>query len=733
MAEVEEVLIKIVVDNDQAKKDVTTLTKAIEGNKNATKELETENKRLAKSGKQNSQQYRENAEAIALNKNELSQLNTQRKRAISTAQAQKGSLQGLRNELAKLTSARNNDQVVGSKAFNQSNRDIAQLNKQIKASEQAGGDFRRNVGNYSSATDGLTKSVSAVSPAIGGMVTGLVSATRAAIAFIATPIGAVLAAVAAVIGTVVAYFQRTEEGGNKLAVAMAYVTSYFESFMDVLSIVGDFIVTYLVNGFALVSNNVKIMALSVKTAFLAIDVAIQKITGTSEEYAEAQKALSENNQKIIDLGKEQVKIVKETIDAGAEAIEQTKEQILATKGLAEQSALLQIQENLLIKTKREQLTQNAELNRQIFEGLKIAKDETKSFAERTKGLNEASEAEQKRADNLLEIAKEEARIAIARDKQFDSNTDDLQKRAEAEAKVIEAQTASLRVQTKIQASKITLINQEKSANNAARKEKEAAAAKEIKDDEDLLTRTRESQHNLTIAKKEAAAEEIEGAQEKAFALTEIEKLKLAEQLNDETLLTADIELLKFESGERIAQFRENAALQEQDRRDKAIADTEKNAKKEEQLQKQVAQQKINLLNSGFALAKAVAGDNEKLQKGIAIAQAVTNTALGITKAFATLPYPAAIPAAASIAITGAAQLATIASQSSDGGGGSITPPPGTSETNDNQTVDTNQIDQAADQQQALENAIANLGLTVSVTEINDVQNSVSVSEDNSQI
>ena len=729
----QEVLIEIKVDTDKAKQDVTTLTKAIEGNKNATKELETENKRLAQSGKQNSQQYRQNAEAIALNKNELSQLNSQRKRAISTAQAQKGSLQGLRNELAKLTSARNNDQVVGSKAFNQSNRDIAQLNKQIKASEQAGGDFRRNVGNYSSATDGLTKSVSAVSPAIGGMATQLVSATRAAIAFIATPIGAVLAAVAAVIGTVVAYFQRTEEGGNKLAVAMAYVTSYFESFMDVLSIVGGFIVTYLINNFNLVVNTVKIMALSVKTAFLAIDVAIQKITGTSEEYAEAQKALSENNQKIIDLGKENLKIVNETIDAGAEAIKQTKEEIALAIIKAAQSAALQDQENKLIITKREQLTQNAELNRQIFEGLKIAKDETKSFAERTKGLNEASEAEQKRADNLLAIAKQEAQIAIDRDNQFDSNADDLQKRAEAEAKVIEAQTASLRVQTKIQASKITLINQEKSANNAARKEKEAAAAKEVKDAEDLLTRTRESQHNLTIAKKEAAAEEIEGAQEKAFALTEIEKLKLAEQLNDETLLTADIELLKFESGERIAQFRENAALQEQDRRDKAIADTEKNAKKEEQLQKQVAQQKINLLNSGFALAKAVAGDNEKLQKGIAIAQAVTNTALGITKAFATLPYPAAIPAAASIAITGAAQLATIASQSSDGGGGSITAPTGTSVTGETQTVDTNQIDQAADQQQALENAIANLGLTVSVTEINDVQNSVSVSEDNSQI
>ncbi len=37
------------------------------------------------------------------------------------------------------------------------------------------------------------------------------------------------------------------------------------------------------------------------------------------------------------------------------------------------------------------------------------------------------------------------------------------------------------------------------------------------------------------------------------------------------------------------------------------------------------------------------------------------------------------------------------------------------------------------EQAALEGAIANLGLTVSVTEINDVQNAVSVSESDSTI
>jgi hypothetical protein len=729
----QEVLIEIKVDTDKAKQDVTTLTKAIEGNKNATKELETENKRLAQSGKQNSQQYRQNAEAIALNKNELSQLNAQRKRAISTAQAQKGSLQGLRNELAKLTSARNNDQVVGSKAFNQSNRDIAQLNKQIKASEQAGGDFRRNVGNYSSATDGLTKSVSAVSPAIGGMATQLVSATRAAIAFIATPIGAILAAVAAAIGLVAQYFTRTEDGGNKLALTMAYLGGIFEGVLDVLSALGHIIVDQVIGAFEQGALSFEILSATFEKGILNIQLAYEKLFGAEEDAIKINKELEENAKRLTKAETAlQVSIQKsnEELDANVKAL---TEAAGAVNEKANELQRLQGLENDLNKLRRESTVITAEANRQVFEGLKIAKDETISFAERRKGLEEASAAEKLLSDQKVEIARRDLEIIKGRDAVNNSTTEALQEVADAEAALIDAQTASLRVQTKIQASKITLINQEKSANNAARKEKEDAAAKEIKDAEDLLTRTRESQHNLTIAKKEAAAEEIEGAQEKAFALTEIEKLKLAEQLNDETLLTADIELLKFESGERIAQFRENAALQEQDRRDKAIAETEKNAKKEEQLQKQVAQQKINLLNSGFALAKAVAGDNEKLQKGIAIAQAVTNTALGITKAFATLPYPAAIPAAASIAITGAAQLATIASQSSDGGGGSITAPTGTSVTGETQTVDTNQIDQAADQQQALENAIANLGLTVSVSEINDVQNSVSVSEDNSQI
>jgi hypothetical protein len=727
-----EILISIKVDNETAQKSITEQTKNITKLQDANKKLKNTNKELEKSGKDTTAQRAKNSEEIAKNSLKISQANTVRKRAITSQKAEKGSLTNLRNTLATLTAKRNKDLVVGSKAFNQANKDIDGLNASIKKAEQGGGDFRRSVGNYSTALDGVGKSVTAVNPALGGMVTGLVSSTKAALAFIATPIGAVLAAVAAVIGAVVAYFKRTEEGGNKLAVAMAFLTSYFESLMDVISIVGEFLVTYIVNGFTLVVNNAKIMALSVKTAFLAIDVAIQKITGTSEEYAEAQKALAENNEEIVRLAKEQVKVVKETIKAGAEAIEQTKEEILLANEKAAQSAALQDQENKLIITKREQLTQNAELNRQIFEGLKLAKDETLSFRERRKGLEEAGAAEQKLADNRLKIAQDEAQIAVDRDNQFDSDADSKQAAAEAEAKVIEAQTASLRTQTKIQASKITLLKQEEAARNKVTNERIKAAEKETKAAEDLAIKTTDAEFKLTIAKKEAAAEDITTAEEKAFALTEIEQLRLAKQLEDETLLTADIELLKFESEQRLDVIRENAAASQKKTADGIAANKEKNAKKEIALQTQVANSKMNLINSAFELAKVIGAKDEKVQKALAIAQVVKNTAVGISKAF-TLPPPASYIQAAAVGASGAAGILNITNSSSGGGGSTPTVPSDNTGGNNEITADTSGADAAANQTAALENAISNLGLTVSVTEINEAQSNVELSEVNSSI
>ena len=733
MAEDKEILISIKVDNEKAQQSITEQSRKIDLLKKNNEKLKKTNKELAEQGTVTAKQRAKNSEKIAKNSLAISQANTVRKRAIQSQKAEAGSLTNLRNTLATLTAKRNNDLKVGSAAFTQANKDINKLSSSIKTAEQSGGDFRRSVGNYSTALDGVGDSVGKVSPAMGGMINGFVGATKAALAFIATPIGLILAGIALALAAVVSYFKRTEGGANKLAIATAYVTSYFESFLDVVSTLGKLLFDVFVNGFNLIVNQFKINGLLMQEVVLGINVAYQKVFGSVEDYDKAQQELADNTKEIIKLGKEQVKIVNETVEAGAKAIEQTKEEILLSKQKANQSAALQDQENKLIITKREQLTQNAELNRQIFEGLKIAKNEELSFKERKKGLEEAGAAEQKLADNRLKIAQDEAQIAVDRDEQFDSTTADLQARREAEAAVIDAQTASLRTQTKIQASKITLIKQEEAARNKITNDKIKAEEEEVKRAEELVVKTTDAEFKLTIAKKEAAAEQIEDAKAKEFALTEIEEAKLKKQLEDKTLLVADIELLEFESGQRIQTFRDNAAASQKKTADGILANNEKNAKKEIALQKQVANSKMNLINSAFELAKVIGAKDEKVQKALAIAQVIKNTAVGISKAF-TLPPPASYIQATAVGVSGAAGILNITNSSSGSGGNSSPTPPSGGGTPQNEVLaDTSGADAAASQTAALENAIANLGLTVSVTEINNAQNNVSLSETNSQI
>ena len=214
-------------------------------------------------------------------------------------------------------------------------------------------------------------------------------------------------------------------------------------------------------------------------------------------------------------------------------------------------------------------------------------------------------------------------------------------------------------------------------------------------------------------------------------LSEIEKNRLRE-------VFIEFENAEVEKAKVHKEYQDIIVDQEKDAAKEKKKIDKESAKDKEATDKQVAQSKIALLNSGFALAKVIAGKDEKLQKAIAVGQAISNTAVGITKAFSTYgPTPLGYLGAASIAATGVAQLLTI--KNSDGGsgagggidtGGGI----GGGETPQNEVLaDTSGADAAAGATAALENAIANLGLTVSVTEINDAQNNVSLSETNSQI
>jgi hypothetical protein len=475
------------------------------------------------------------------------------------------------------------------------------------------------------------------------------------------------------------------------------------------------------------------MGATVKTAFLAINVAIQKVTGSTEEYNQAQKELADNNKKIKKLALENVEIVKDTIKAGKDAVKQTVEEIAKTKEKAEQSAALQVQENKLVKEKRRQITANAELQRQIFEGLKLAKDENASYEEREKALKSATRAEQQLANNKVAAAKIERDIAIARTAQFDSTAEDFDKEAEAIAKVTRLETESLRVQTKIQATLITFQNQREADRNKEANQIKKQNDEALKREQNLADQRQE----LYNKKEQNRIDELGNTQagfeaQNALFDTQYEKEKerIEREVTDKEEQKIRLEDLAYDTEQKkylfkIEFYEKQKTLEEKAEDEDKKRDEEKLARK-----KQIANDSIGLINEVFNFAKVIGKKDAKLQQDLGIAQAVINTAVGVTKALSI--GPAGIPAAAGIAIKGATQIATIKAANENGGGGGGTGDIGGGALSQ-ETPDTSRIDDQIAQQEALQAAIANLGLTVSVTEINEVQNAVQVSEQTSQI
>ena len=623
----EKILIEIDVDNEQAIKDINEQNAAIE-------KLQNENKELAAQGKKNSKQYQQNAAQIQ-------KLNSARKQNVKLIASEKGSLNELRANLARLTTQRNAvnaSTTKGAQEFQRLTQEIKRQNTAIKQAESAGGDFRRNVGNYGDA-------ISQVNPAIGGMINQVRGLTTAAKAFIATPLGLILTAIAAAFGAVVSYFKRTEAGANQLSEAMAYAEGIFSSVLDVVGELGKFLITVFVNNIKIAVNTFKIQMQGLESAVLAVNAGFQKLFGSTEDYNNAVKELESSNNKVKELAKENVTLIGEQVDAGKELVTQTVDIVSNTLDNAEANMKLQEAENSLVKAKRSQQIVNAELQRQIFEGLRIAKDENLTYEEREKALNKANEAEQQLADNKVKIAKIEADVAKQRSELYASDATELDAVAAAQAKVIQLQTESERTRTKIQSTALTF-----------QKQREAESNKEIARIEKLA----EKERALALEKEQARINDIEDEQKRYDAQIllddqeyERQKTLLQQTIDDERELKYQLASLDFDYNQQRKDldndYTSNALKNNEElKRKKIEADREK-----EQSEKEYAQARAQLLNSAFVLAKQLAKKNEKLTKAIGLVEVAINTARGIMQAFANYgPTPVGYATAASVAAIG---------------------------------------------------------------------------------
>ena len=219
------------------------------------------------------------------------------------------SINSLRAAVKEMTKARNdaNLSTVEGRAQVQSlNQAIDANNAKIKANVDALNKQRLNVGSYKKD---IQEAIPALDKFTGGAASGaqgLLAMTKQALAFIATPLGAILAAVAATIGLVSAALKRSEPALDLFEDVIGSITESARFLVDNLASIASVIGNVLVGNFAQATAGANALA---------------------DGFAEVQKEAQRLREEFRELEDEEAKLIANT--AGTEA--QIKALIIQSK------------------------------------------------------------------------------------------------------------------------------------------------------------------------------------------------------------------------------------------------------------------------------------------------------------------------------------------------------------------------------------------------------------------
>jgi hypothetical protein len=337
----------------------------------------------------------------------------------------------------------------------------------------------------------------------------------------------------------------------------------------------------------------------------------------------------------------------------------------AKKGMELAEALDNVEDR-----ERELIVLRAKSNKEIAKARMIADDTTKSTEERIAAVQKAFKLETQVANAEQANARAYLKYLDEKIKTETSNDDDLKARAEAAAKVLELETESLRRQKRLQTEVTSLKNEDKVALEASIKLREEAEKKELEYQAFIKNGERETIEliNKTNASRVAALAEFNNQVNKIRGVAQSDRERDLMQIKADGM--AAMRSL-IESGQATAEKAAEitAAQREAERRV-----NEKYDKLDQQRQMENNAKKLELAGQAFGalaqLAESFAkGDEENAKKAFAITkalrigEAVANTAAAIMTQLA-VPQDALTGAnfvkAGIVAVTGAAQIATIA-------------------------------------------------------------------------
>ena len=599
MAEKREIIIEIEVDNNQAQKNLERTTSQIRTLQNERKELNAQIKKSDSQLRAEGTTRKEVNKQIVENGLATKRLSEEKRKATKEVNLENNSLNALRNNLSKLTNERNNvntGTAEGAKRFRELNKEILAQNEAISDLEESGGDFRRNVGNYS---DALSDSI----PAFGGVVEGMQGMTRAALAFIATPLGLVLAAVAAAVALVANAMDRSEENTNKVRKAFSAFSGIVSGVLKALEPLGEYLIDGIVKGFDLAAKAAEsaMSILSDGLELLGFDSAAENVREFTEEIKEAVAASSELSDAEANLRTEQRLAQKVMLDyqKQAEKLRQVRDdEILSFEKRIEANRKLGVV-----------------LNKQLAEEKRIAQVALDVANLRIKLDGESSEALDERAEALTNIADIEERITGQRSEQLVNLNSLERERTQVIQEEVEKQLA---------------IENQKLEEAKRIAEEEAKIAEERKQ--------REIDASIELQEFRQSQREFDAEAEILLEQTKAERL-----LENEELVESEKQLIKEESNAKILALQKKAVDNEIKQQERQVAQTSA------------------LFGDLSTVVKSLGVEF----KGLAIGQAIIDTYAAANAALrsgSALSPLAGIAAAAEAVVTGLANVATIKNQ-----------------------------------------------------------------------
>jgi hypothetical protein len=542
---------------------------------------------------------------------------------------------------------------------------VDELNKALKQTNKEADDLNDTVEAGTEALDKFTKGgVSAMKGLISGAKTAIGAMNTMKGAIIATGIGALVVVVA----SLAAYFTRTSRGADALAVIMGGLGAVLDKITQVAISLGEALFKAFQNpkkALADFGNALKTNITNRLEGLLEFIPAVAKAIGLAlkgnfkEAGAVATDAVAKVGLGVENMTEKLGAAVDGAVNFGKSLTE------AARKGMELAEALDAVEDR-----ERDLIVLRAKSNKEIAKARMIADDTTKSTEERIAAVQRAFKLETQVANAEQANARAYLKYLDEKIKTETSNDDDLKARAEAAAKVLELETESLRRQKRLQTEVTSLKNEDKVALEASIKLREEAEKKELEYQAFIKNGERETIEliNKTNAARVVALTEFNNQVNKLRGVGQTEREKELEQIKADGISAMRA---LIESGQATA---DKAVLITTAQREAELKVNRKYDQLEQARQRAAAAQKLELLGQSFGalaqLSEALAKGDEKnaeksfkITKALRIGEAVANTAAAIMGQLA-VPYDQLTGAnfvkAGIVAVTGAAQIATIA-------------------------------------------------------------------------